>query len=563
LTDDDVPDGLAAVDGAGGMAVAAWVRDLDGDALTRADWTVWASVFEGGVWSAPVEVSAGPGAHFSPTVSVAAAGQAAIAWVHDRDADPSTNDDRRLVYVERQGGTWSGVRQTSGTPNGALSPSVDHDSQARLHFAMLERDKDPGGGQLGLGNRDKLVVAHPEDDGSWASQTLAQGAEGPKMMVDDDELVVGYRSLGPVGRDSQSGELSVARGQLGPARRAAYGKATQLTRDKDSDWQMAMARDKRSRALQTMGRRDPPQRRAGQAVAGATRSAALLPGQSSASDADDPAPLGPLQAVPGSGGLAARQVSGSVDLAVTADAIQLSARHPAAGSPVTITASVLNVGLLSALSGDVTYTDADSGTVLGVVPLAPGIAFGEVFTATLQTVHAGGRHRLRVSVSAPGDDSPANDTAVAELGVLAPPDALGTSASPDGHSVLVSWAPPNDQEVSGAHVTRKVAGQESIVVGVSEGLAIEDTSVQPGGAYTYAVRFYDRYGEVSEEATTQTVTVPAPGRTLHLPMAVKAANVSGQDSMPSSPAITSMSPTCWNGCVRAKWVRHLALVQPL
>jgi len=411
-----IPEGkpfVAAVPGAD-AAWVVWVRsehqdffDADGEADLLGLSIFARRVVGGAAGGGPMvkittDDDADPAADIQPTVAVSPSGTVALAvWVRDKDGDFDTSQDRRLMYSLNFGAAWSvPLPMTDPTElPGVLMPSVALSSDDDGMVAFTVRERDEAGNIAGEGNKDLVYTVEIRNGIFQPPVPLARPAEKRSRKVFDgvygrDPIVrylistraaVIFRSFDGFGRTGGDGEVGISVIDLSQAS-PRWSYARDLTDDTHRDWDIT-------------------------AAVGSGRIRTVR-------DSKNPA------AVPEFHGLLFSDVDPAPDLSV--ERIRLSNPHAPAGSVVTVTVVVRNVGLVAPMStmpavlrlGEVVAGEFKEMTAIPFLfTTAPDETqlFSDSFFMPENLMH------LRAMVDPiAGESDPTNNSADTLLGVLPP-----------------------------------------------------------------------------------------------------------------------------------------------
>lgn len=541
LTDDLVGDGRAAIAGDTQGATLAWTRDTDGDLRTRTDQRIavreWTPLPGGpaGAWSTMQLLGASPAGGMNAQVSVArlfasdpaTGGQVAqriLVWAFDADGDPNTAADRRLaVATPNAAGTWnpqllSELTRRADSPTVALS--VGNPGIAELAFLVRGVD---GNGQTDIGpvsNRAVLWAAqYSFADGSVFNAAPAPGeaggavyAERPRLTAAaSGETLLAFRRFGQPDDNTWLGQIALAR-RAGVA--ASFSAPLLLTNEPRQNRQAAIALNPAN----------------GQAVVAKIGSAPVLPVGMAANE-----PLARLATQSDErfawANLAAQADDTTLDIVTLrpeADpaldpALALSQAHPAVGSPATVTATVRNLGRNTAPEARVCfYRGAPGSDVLIECRGVPPLGFNESRTVAVGMVAAAGAQPIYAAVIPTGEDAnPQNNRAVADLGALPAPQAVGVQEGTLYEaSLAVQWLPLAVPGVAGYRILRGAQpGGPYELVGEAAGAIFNDLPLPRGRTFYYVVQAYDASGVVSPYS--QEVSGALPRLSTYLPVVLR------------------------------------------
>ena len=139
------------------------------------------------------------------------------------------------------------------------------------------------------------------------------------------------------------------------------------------------------------------------------------------------------------------------------------------------------------------------------------------------TVEAGGSYAYRVSASNGDGESPPSAAANADVpggnpsGGQAPAKPTGLNAVASGGNVVLTWANPNDDGITGYRIWRRnrdrdPAGQFSVLVDDthSDATMFTDREVKPDTRYAYRIAAVNDAGESQWSGSARVRTPPAP-----------------------------------------------------
>jgi PKD repeat protein len=170
LTSNDVLDRFAALasDGAGRI-MAVWVSDKDGGPLTVDDGDLYYALWDGASWSTPKKIAGDAGVASTPAL-VFHGGRAVLVFVKDSDGNVLTREDHRLYFTTFDGMNWSAIRPVTGGTFREESPSLAVDELGLVNLAWISKEAGKGERERDVVELSKLV------DGSWSSpQPVAGG----------------------------------------------------------------------------------------------------------------------------------------------------------------------------------------------------------------------------------------------------------------------------------------------------------------------------------------------------------------------------------------------------
>jgi hypothetical protein len=514
LTNDQLPDGQAAMAGDSQGITLAWVTDGDGNLATRTDWRIAVRQWDTNNWSAPVLLNghSSSAANYQVSASrqvVQNVSRQVLAWTVDTDGNLATTGDRFITVFDWNGSSWV-KDQTNTLPFHSDSPSVAYLPGGQdLALAFLRRVADGSGNDGGLGNTAHLWSARRVFGGSWGKFVVADEAgnpvraEQPQVGVSAaGEALIVSRRFGAVATNAELGQVSLTRLMAsGEAYPPLY-----LTDEPRQHWQAALGIDSATgKAVLLNVGRDLPDAAALAGLQPATRGAGLALTPTILSAAGDTLETAVMQP--------------AADPALD-PLLELSALHAPAGSTVTVQATLRNLGRADATGLEVKlYAGTPgSGSLLETKATAP-LTFNETRTITFQVTKSTGEMPVYAQVVTNGGNvTTANDVATAALGALLPPSLVRVDPSPlYPGAAQVAWQAPAIPGVAGYRILRAAtAGGPYELVGETTATHFADRLLASGVTYYYIVQAYDADGLLSPYSSEAAFT-PA-NNTLFLPM---------------------------------------------
>lgn len=546
LTNDALGDGRPALAGDALGATLAWTRDTDGNLATRGDQRIavreWTPPVAGGAggWGQMQLLGGLASGGMNAQVSVArfavvdpaggGFGRRILAWTFDADADLNTNDDRRIaVATPNADGAWqanllSDATLRADSPTVTLSAAEPETAQ----LAFLARGKD-GDGQTHTGvvsNRAQLWTAqYSFADGSVRNTAPLPGEQGGPVYAERPQLssapsgetLLAFRQFGKPDSNAWLGQVALARRTAGGAAAATYSAPLLMTDEPRQNWQATIAISPAN----------------GQAVIAKIGSAPVLPVGAVGAEvqrqlraSSDTATGWSTLAV--AGGTLSPGDAPTLDviaLGPEADPaldphIALSQEHAAAGSSVTLTATLRNLGRNTVTESSVCfYRGAPGAGALVGCRSVPPLAFNARQDVSIGVTAAAGRQPMYAEIVTGAENArQANDRAFVELGALPAPEAIGAQEGTVYESSLaVRWLPVATPGVAGYRILRSVsAGGPYEVVGESTGGIFNDVAVERGRTYYYVVQVFDGAGVTS--VLSREVGGALPPLTVYLPL---------------------------------------------
>ncbi|HRQ41171.1 MAG TPA: CARDB domain-containing protein [Chloroflexota bacterium] len=517
LTDDQLPDGQAAIAGDSLGITLAWVNDADADIATRTDWRIAVRQWDTSSWSAPVLLNGHVSNAANYQVSadrqvVQGVSRQVLAWTVDTDGSLATSSNRWVTVFDWNGTNW--IKDPTNTlPLHSDSASVAYIPGGQdLALTFLRRVNDGSGNNGGLGNTAHLWSAYRTYGGSWQKFVVADEAgdpvraEQPQVDVSaNGEALIVFRRFGAVATNGELGQVALTRlmpdGQAYPP--------LYLTDDTRQHWQTALGvNTSTDEAVLLNVARPLPGAGALVGLQSAQSGAATAVSHTILSGSDDT--------------LETAVMSAAADPALD-PALVLSQVHAPVGSTVTITATVRNVGRADATGLEVKlYAGTPgSGSLLDTQATAP-LAFSESRTVSFQVPRSAGMMPVYAQVVTSGGNVTAvNDVATAVLGALLSPTLVRVDPSPlvDG-AAQVAWQAPAIPGVAGYRVLRATAaGGPYELVGETTATYFADLLLTSGTTYHYVVQAYDADGLVSPNSDE--VTFTQADNTIYLPIIVR------------------------------------------
>jgi len=517
ITDDEIPDGMADIDGDLNGATLAWVKDTGGVLSDTSHIAVTQWDLGSGSWLSPVELNAylDNDQAMNHQVSVDrkeyAGGETynALAWTADEDGDLSTPDDRYISLATE--GTLFGqpfwfagvLTETEGLPAGVDSPSIgmidpQTNGYERLDLAFLKRGGVTlDGDTVDLGqvsNQAEVWMMSKYPGEGWLGGPMTDGSgdsvvgEAPQIFVSDatelssQETLVAFRRFGDAAGVGLVGEMAVSRNGSSPLL---------YTLDLNQHWLPALAVDPVSRdAL----------------LVNVSQSFDLLPMQRA--KLEHKLASVDAEARPSAQRSAFSAAQGSLVETIRIDpqadpaldpGLKLSQQHASAGATVEMTATVRNLG--RAPTGDLTveFYDGDPATGTLVGTRDPGLLFfNESALVSAAVTASGGDQTLtaRLVVESGGDFDTTNNEAAADLGAIPAPTTLDVQpSSQDLDALMLSWVAPPVPGIAGYRVLRSTSsGGPYELIGETTTPFFTDGGLTSDTAYYYVVQAYDAAG---------------------------------------------------------------------
>ncbi len=517
LTNDQLPDGQAAIAGDSLGITLAWINDADADIATRTDWRIAVRQWDISSWSAPVLLNG----HISNAANyqvsadrqvVQGVSRQVLAWTVDTDGSLATTGNRWITVFDWNGTNW--IKDPTNTlPLHSDSASVAYIPGGQdLALTFLRRVNDGSGNNGGLGNTAHLWSAYRTYGDSWQKFVVADEAgdpvraEQPQVDVSaSGEALILFRRFGAVATNGELGQVALTRLMpTGQAHPPLY-----LTDDTRQHWQTALGINTSTDAALLLN------------VARPLPDAAALVGMQSAQRG---AATAVTHTVLSSNGdtLETAVMQPAADPALD-PTLALSQVHAPVGAMVTVTATVRNVGRAEATGLEVKlYAGTPgSGSLLDTQATAP-LAFNESRTVSFQVSRSAGMMPVYAQVVTNGGNvTAANDVATAVLGALLPPTLVRVDPSPlVDRAAQVAWQAPAIPGVAGYRVLRgTAAGGPYELVGETTATFFTDLLLASGATYHYVVQVYDADGLVSPYSDE--VTFVLANNTIYLPVIVR------------------------------------------
>jgi hypothetical protein len=519
FTNDQLPDGHAAVAGDDQGITLAWLQDTDGNLATRLDWRIAVREWTPGSnsWSSLVLLNGSTtnASNYQVQVDrqvVSAVSQRVLAWTVDADGDLGTTGDRSIVVFDWNGAIW--VKDpTNSLPLRAESPQVGYIPGGQdLYLAYLVHNNDTSGSNGGQGNLGVLQTARRDFGGTWSKFGVLDEngdpvrAEQPRLDVGQDgQALVLIRRFGQA---STNGEL----GQIAYSPLKDTGEAfppLYLTDEAQQNWQPALAinQDNLQAVFLNVGR-DLPALTASSLLADPLKPAAsgVHPEPSFVQLTTDNDPLESAVILPGA------------DPALD-PVLQVSQYHANPGETVVITSTVTNVGNapVSGVSVGLFSGQYPGGSLIQSISVGD-LDFNQSQTATFQVTAAAGSQPVYARVTASSQNiETGNDLASTTLGQLLPPEQMFIQLNPgDRSSLQVAWQAPANSGIGGFRILRGLAsGGPYELVGETSRTLFSDLHMPSGKTYYYVVQTFDDAGAVSTYSPE--VSADLPYNTVYLP----------------------------------------------
>jgi hypothetical protein len=504
LTNDQLPDGQAAIAGDEQGITLAWLQDADGNLATRLDWHVAVREWNpsNSTWTALVLLngSSSDASNYQISVDrqvITSISQRVLAWTVDDDGDLGTTSDRHIVVFDWDGAAWK-KDATNSLPTRVDSPQLAYlPGSQDLYIAYLSRNNDLSGSNGGLGNLGALQTARRNFGVSWVKFPVLDEngspvhAEQPRLDVapDGKALLLARR----FGAASTNGEL----GQMAYSLLKDTGESyppLYLTDEARQHWQPALAINQansqalflnvgRALPLTSATSTDAPH------LASASKGIRPQVDWSALSTTSDPIEAGMVQ--PGA------------DPALDSD-LQISQLHATPGTSITVTATVRNIGrdLASGVKIGLFSGQNPSGSLIQEITVGD-LAFNQSKAINFHATAATGDQPVYAKVTASSANiDKTNDLALASLGELIAPILVYVQPEPTKTAALqVAWQAPAVPGIAGYRILRSLtSGGPYELVGESKGGIYTDYLLQRGVTYYYVVQTFDASGAVSSNS---------------------------------------------------------------
>jgi hypothetical protein len=200
-------------------------------------------------------------------------------------------------------------------------------------------------------------------------------------------------------------------------------------------------------------------------------------------------------------------------------ALELSQLHAPAGTMITVTTTLHNLGRATATGLQVKLYEGTpgSGSLLNTQSTA-NLTFNETRTLSFQVTKSAGEMPIYAQIiTSGGNVSTGNDVATAVLGSLLPPTLVRVDPSPLVSSAAqVAWQAPTLADIAGYRILRATtSGGPYELVGETTANYFTDQLLEGGVTYYYAVQTYDASGLVSP--LSDEATFMAANATIYLP----------------------------------------------
>jgi hypothetical protein len=519
LTNDQLPDGQSAIAGDDQGITLAWLQDTDGNLATRLDWRVAVRQWNpsNSTWTALALLNGSSSNASNYQVSadrqvITSVSQRVLAWTVDDDGDLGTTGDRHIVVFDWDGAAWK-KDATNSLPGRVDSPQLAYlPGSQDLYLTYLLRNNDLSGNNGGLGNLGALQSARRNFGVGWAKFPVLDEngspvhAEQPRLDVapDGKALLLARR----FGAASTNGEL----GQMAYSLLKDTGEAyppLYLTDEARQHWQPSLAiNQSNSQALfLNVGRALPS---AGLASPDAPHLAAASPGA-------HPQPAW-LALSTNSDPVESGSIDPGADPALD-PSLQISQFHADPGTPITVTATIRNIGrdLASGVKVGLFAGQNPSGSLIQEITVG-NLDFNQSMLINFQTTAASGSQPVYAKVTASSANiDKTNDLASASLGELLAPLLVYVQPDPaNGAALQVAWQAPAIPGIAGYRILRSLtSGGPYELVGESAGGIYTDYLLQRGLSYYYIVQTFDAAGAVSPASLEASGALPLS--TLFLP----------------------------------------------
>lgn len=521
ITNDNMIDAKPSLasDPSTGRAMLVWMRtdqfvSFDSPPLTE----IYYASFDGRQWSQPAHLAPrGRAIDYQPSVQFDRRGQAVAVWLRDVDGNLMTREDRQILMSRFDGRAWSAPEAIPNLPAGAYSPSFafDKDNNPIVVFVVPPL-ADPNTGQLGTGdgNSSELYAAYRRG-ATWEVTGVGQDTfvERPVVKVNpDNRAIILYRQFGTFGVH-QSGDLAVGVADLNAPR--LQWRTGFLTADGLTNWQVAFDIDQATsknfvlNVKKTPGRTAEARSKVAEALAtlpegeriGGNVSLQTLGGHTASVDAlaqNEPAIAVVSYVVPY-----------AVDLALTPEDIAFSNTHALVGETVTITAAVRNAGLKATSDRtpfSVKFYDGDparGGTLIGEQQVEQALLFNTTASVSVPyTVSRPGVQTITVVVdegNAVAESDETNNKVQVTFGRTPAPVQLFVNPDHEKKVMSLGWTAPETEGIDYYLIFRStMPGGPYEFVGDTTMTDFIDTLVTAGVTYYYVVVAVDIYGTRSE-----------------------------------------------------------------
>ncbi len=523
LTNDQLPDGHAALAGDDQGITLAWLQDTDGNLTTRLDWRIAVRNWNPGTntWSALVLLNGSSSNASNYQVQadrqvVTNVSQRVLAWTVDTDGDLGTTGDRSIVIYDWNGTMW--VKDVSNSlPIRVESPQVSFIPGSQdLMIAYLLRSNDQSGSDGGEGNLGTLQTAHRTFGGAWNKFPVLDEfgdpvhAEQPRLAVgaNGQALVLARR----FGKASTNGEL----GQIAYSPLKDTGEAyppLYLTDEAQQNWQPALAinLDNDQAVFLNVGRAVAASN-AVRLADSPLRNAALgvRPELASIQITQDNDPLESSVILPGA------------DPAMDPQ-LKISQYHASPGTSVVVTSTVRNIGngLASGVKVSLFSGQNPGGSLIQEVNVGD-LAFNQAQAVVFTMTASNGSQPIYAKITASSANiNTSNDVVVAAIGQLLPPSQMYIQRNPsNSNSLQIAWQAPVIQGIGGFRILRsQTSGGPYELVGETVRSLFSDFVLEGGKTYYYVVQTYDNAGAVS--GYSEEVGGSVPFNTIFLPIATR------------------------------------------
>jgi len=338
-----------------GRVMVIWVGDEDSNPFTRDDTDLYYAIWDGS-WGTPQRLTNNDKMDIAPDVAYDSNGNAIVVWTHDTDSNSSTQDDREICYSiwESIPSSWTTPMQLTNNNNEDKHPSITFDSVNNAIVAWV--------------GRDNTIYSSIHDGSSWSTSeavsTASVNNEHPEISSDSSgNTIVIWRGVQNMGGDLYYSVRNTT--QLS----SLWSAPKKLTNDTVVDWQHTLTIDKNGNAVVVWSKHER--------------------------NFDDDLYYLFHEMLP--------------DLKVDSEDITFSETYPAIGDPISIDATICNIGDINAESILVSFYDGDpnAGGTLIANQIVNSISPEACATASVTWNAMSGTHNIYVVVD------PLND--IAEL----------------------------------------------------------------------------------------------------------------------------------------------------
>ena len=482
LTSDLFADGMPSLAGSSSGALLTWVRDTDGDPITRADQRIAVTAFNANthefgaitlLTGGATGLNAEPQATFNDSTPY-------LVWTYDGDAELETAVDRHIAIAHETNDGWV-VELPPNLPTAVDSPTIVG-GQNGVTIAFLVRKADDAGGAGFIGTNGALWTAR-EGSGAWHATPLRDSdgafvyAERPLLAINQTETLLAFRRFGEISSNAGVGQLSLSTAQG----TGAFSPPVYLTDEAMQFWQVGLAVNPATQQAVLVHVERP----AGHATQGGQSQAIATTEMMAAETAVLSTSDDPVMSV---------NVTAAADPAL--DLLQLSGSSVAAGEVVTVTAVLRNAGRNPASTITVKLYSGTpaSRSLLGTQVVSGPVLFNQSVGVEFVITAVAGSQNIFAELTTNGENSTAtNDTAFATLGTLTMPTMHDVTNSGFTSDALgISWDPAVGEHVNSYRILRgQTATGPFELIGESVQTSFTDTLVAPGQTFCYKVQSYN------------------------------------------------------------------------